>query len=286
MKTSMLSDYLSLTKPRLNFLAILTNLAGFLLGSPGTLAWKTLLFSLVGATLLAGGCGALNQWFEVEADKRMTRTQKRPLPDDRLPLGQAFWFGLALSLAGILTLFLKVNELTAFLGFCAFVSYVVLYTPLKKITSLCTVVGAVPGALPPLMGYAAATNHTGLEGFTLFSILFFWQMPHFLAIGWIYRQDYERAGFPMLSVRDPKGELTGLVAVVYSLALLPVSVLPVYLHMTGPVYFWIALVLSLAFVGFAVALAKNRSLAQARKLFWVSILYLPCLFAAMVMDKG
>lgn len=286
MNSKPLSDYLSLTKPRLNLLAILTNLAGFLLGSPGPILWRLLFFSLLGATLLAGGCGALNQWLEVEADKKMTRTQKRPLPSGRLPLLQAFWFGAVLSAAGIFVLFFQVNELTAFLGFGAFVSYVVLYTPLKKITSLCTAVGAVPGALPPLMGYAAASSTTGLEGWTLFCILFFWQMPHFLAIGWIYREDYKRAGFPMLSVRDPKGELTGLVAVVYAVALLPISLLPAYLRMAGHVYFWIALVLSLTFVGFAAALAKNRTLSQARRLFWASILYLPFLFTAMVLNKG
>ncbi len=286
MKPAPFRDFISLTKPRLNFLALLTNLAGFLLGTTGPVHWQVLFFSLMGASLLAGGCGALNQWLEVEADKKMSRTQKRPLPDGRLPLGQAFWFGALLSLGGVGLLLCKVNELTAFLGLCAFVSYVVLYTPLKKITSLCTVVGAVPGALPPLMGYAAASGNTGLEGFTLFSILFFWQMPHFLAIGWIYREDYERAGFPMLSVRDPKGEWTGLVAVTYSLALLPVSLLPVYLRMTGPMYFWIALVLSLVFLGFAIGLARHRTLAQARRLFWVSILYLPFLFTAMVASKG
>jgi protoheme IX farnesyltransferase len=286
LKPHTLADYLSLTKPRLNLLAILTNLAGFLLGTTGSLSWRLLAFSLLGATLLAGGCGALNQWLEVEADKKMIRTKKRPLPAGRLSPHRAFWFGAALSGAGILVLLWQVNELTAFLGFCAFVSYVVLYTPLKKITSLCTAVGAVPGALPPLMGYAAASGATGLEGWTLFCILFFWQMPHFLAIGWIYRDDYKRAGFPMLAVRDPKGELTGLVAVVYAMALLPVSLLPVYLRMTGPVYFWIALVLSLAFVGFALALAKNRTLPQARRLFWASILYLPFLFTAMVLNKG
>ncbi len=286
MKKNPFGDFLSLTKPRLNLLALLTNLAGYLLGSTGGTSWRLLFFSLAGATLLAAGCGALNQWLEVDADKRMKRTKKRPLPAGRLPLHQAFWFGAILSGAGVLLLLWQVNELTAFLGLCAFVSYVLLYTPLKKITSLCTIVGAVPGALPPLMGYAAATGTTGLEGWTLFCILFFWQMPHFLAIGWIYRDDYERAGFPMLSVRDPKGELTGLVAVVYALALLPVSLLPVYLRMTGPIYFWIALVLSLTFVGFAAALAKNRTLAQARRLFWASILYLPFLFTAMVLNKG
>ncbi len=286
MKSQFLGDYLALTKPRLNLLAILTNLAGFLLGSRQSPDWCLLFFSLLGATLLAGGCGALNQWLEVDADKKMTRTNQRPLPSGRLPLLQAFWFGVVLSAAGIGVLFWQVNELSAFLGFGAFVSYVLLYTPLKKITSLCTAVGAVPGALPPLMGYAAASGTTGLEGWTLFCILFFWQMPHFLAIGWIYREDYKRAGFPMLSVRDPKGELTGLVAVVYAMALLPLSLLPAYLRMTGHVYFWIALVLSLTFLGFAAALAKNRTLAQARKLFWASILYLPFLFTAMVINKG
>jgi protoheme IX farnesyltransferase len=279
-------DYITLTKPRLNSLAILTTLAGFYMGSSKPLNGWQLFFTLLGTTGVAAGCGALNQWVEVDADRRMKRTQKRPLPSGRLSSPQAFWFGLGLSFLGTAVLVMEVNELTAFLGLCALVSYVVLYTPLKKITSLCTVVGAIPGAIPPMMGWAAAQNQIGLEGWTLFWMLFLWQMPHFLAIGWIYREDYARGGFPMLAVIDPQGGATGLMAVVYAFALLPVSLLPTYLRMAGQVYFWAALVLSLAFVFYSFLLARHKSLRHAKGLFWFSITYLPLLFIVMVLDKA
>ncbi len=281
-----LRDYVTLTKPRLNFLALLTTAAGFYMGSPRPVNGWLLLFAVLGSTGVAAGCGALNQWFEADTDRRMTRTQRRPLPSGRIGSGHAFWFGLALSAAGLLVLFFEVNELAAFLGLSALVSYVVFYTPLKKITSLCTVVGAVPGAIPPLMGWAAAQNQIGPGGWTLFWILFLWQMPHFLAIGWMYREDYARAGFPMLSVIDPKGGTTGLMAVAYSFALLPVSLIPAYLRMTGQVYFWVALVLSLTFLVYAFLMARHKTLRHARGLFWFSITYLPVLFMVMVLDKA
>lgn len=281
-----LRDYITLTKPRLNSLAIVTTLAGFYLGSPKPLNWVLLLWSLLGTTAVAGGCGTLNQWLESEADKRMTRTHRRPLPAGRLKREQAFWFGIGLSVVGVAILFYFVNDLTAFLGLAALVSYVVFYTPLKKITSLCTVVGAVPGAIPPMMGWAAAKYGIGPEGWTLFAILFLWQMPHFLAIGWMYRDDYARAGFPMLAVIDPQGESTGLMAVVYAVALLPVSLLPTYFHISGAVYFWVALVLSSTFLFYSCRMAWHRSLYNARGLFWFSITYLPILFLVMVVDKA
>lgn len=281
-----LRDYITLTKPRLNSLAIVTTLAGFCLGSDHPFGGSLLWWSLLGTTAVAGGCGTLNQWLEAEADSQMARTRKRPLPSGRLKREQAFWFGLGLSILGVAILFYFVNDLTAFLGVAALVSYVVFYTPLKKITSLCTVVGAVPGAIPPLMGWAAAQNRIGPEGWTLFAILFLWQMPHFLAIGWIYRDDYARAGFPMLAVIDPKGETTGLMAIVYAVALLPASLLPTYFHLAGPVYFWVALVLSSTFLFYSCRMAWNRSLSNARGLFWCSITYLPILFLVMVLDKA
>jgi len=281
-----LRDYLTLTKPRLNSLAIVTALAGFYLGSVPPFDWALLSWSLLGTTAVAGGCGTLNQWLESEADKRMTRTRKRPLPAGRLKREQAFWFGIGLSAVGVMVLFFFVNDLAAFLGLAALVSYLFFYTPLKKITSLCTVVGAVPGAIPPLMGWAAAKDAIGPEGWALFAILFFWQMPHFLSIGWMYRDDYARAGFPMLAVIDPKGGSTGLMAVVYAVALLPVSLLPGYFHMTGKVYFWAALVLSSTFLFYSCRMAWHRSLYNARGLFWFSITYLPILFLVMVLDKA
>lgn len=278
-------DYIALTKPRLNSEAVATALAGFYMGTVGPLHWDLLLSALAGITAVAAGCGTLNQWFEADADKKMRRTRKRPVPSGKVRSNNAFWFGSILSILGVLILFLFVNELTAFLGLAALVSYLVLYTPLKKISSLCTVVGAIPGAIPPMMGWAAAQNQVGPEGWILFLILFFWQMPHFLAIGWMYREDYARAGFPMLSVLDPKGSSTGIMAVLYAAALLPISLYPAHLHMTGPVYFWIAFVLSLAFLIYSGLMAWHKTLYFARGLFWLSITYLPVLFIVMCLDK-
>ncbi len=280
-----LSDFAALTKPRLNFLAILTTLAGFYMGSTGPLDKHLLLFTLLGAGGVAAGCGTLNQWLEKAEDGLMNRTKTRPLPAGRLPLPQAFWFGLSLSLLGLLLLYFRVNELTAFLGLTALVSYLVFYTPLKKMTSLCTVVGAVPGAMPPLMGFAGARHQLTFEGWALFAILFFWQMPHFLSIGWIYREDYAKAGFPMMSVKDPGGASTGFLAVSYAVALLPISMLPAFLGMSGPIYFWCAVALSTAFLVFSALLAYRKTLPQARKLFFASIIYLPLLFLLMALDK-
>jgi heme o synthase len=281
-----LRDFITLTKPRLNSLAILTTLAGYYLGSPRSLDWPLLFLTLLGTTGVAAGCGALNQWLEMDADSKMTRTKGRPLPSGRIPAPHAFWFGLALSAVGLAVLYLKVNVLTAFLGLSALVSYVVFYTPLKKISSLCTVVGAVPGALPPMMGWAAAQDRLGLEGWTLFAILFLWQMPHFLAIAWMYREDYARAGFPMLPVLDPEGTSTGLMAVAYAFALWPVSLLPTYFQMAGRVYFLTALVLGLVFIFYSARLAWHKSMRHARGLFWCSITYLPILFIVMALNKA
>lgn len=280
-----LRDYITLTKPRLNFLAIFTTFAGFYLGTIGPLQKVPLLWTMLGTTLVAAGCGTLNQWFEIDEDKKMRRTKKRPLAAGRLKGDEAFWYGVGLSIAGLVILYAWVNVLTAFLGACALFSYLVLYTPLKKYSSLCTVVGAIPGAIPPTMGWAAVRNEVGPEGLCLFAILFFWQMPHFLAIGWMYREDYQRAGFPMLSVVDPKGGVTGLMAVAYSFALWPVSLLPTYLHMTGPFYFWSGLLLGFGFLLYSGLLAWKKTLYYARALFWLSITYLPVLFTLMCVNK-
>ena len=247
---------------------------------------KTLLFfTLLGSTAVAAGCGTLNQWLEAETDGLMLRTQKRPLPAGRIESRHAFWFGMILSILGVGILEFKTNDLTALLGLCALVSYVVLYTPLKKITSLCTVVGAIPGAIPPVMGWAAAQNQIGPCGWVLFAILFLWQMPHALTIAWMYKDDYQRAGLPMLTVVDPEGHSAGFMAALYAAALVPAALYPYYLHISGPVYFWSALVLSLAFLWQSVLLAKRKTLREAKGLFWMSITYLPLLFIIMVIDK-
>jgi len=280
-----LRDYITLTKPRLNLEALMTTWAGFYLGSPGPMNKSLLLYTLLGSTAVAAGCGALNQWLETDTDSLMLRTKKRPLPAGRIQSRNAFWFGMILSILGVGILEFKTNDLTALLGLCALVSYVILYTPLKKITSLCTVVGAIPGAIPPIMGWAAAQNQIGPGGWTLFAILFFWQMPHFLAIAWMYKDDYKRAGLPMLTVLDPEGHSVGLMAVAYAAALLPTTLFPTYLHISGSVYFCSALVLSLAFLWQSILLARHKTLRAAKGLFWMSITYLPLLFIIMVIDK-
>jgi len=284
-KKNWLQDFLVLIKLRLNLLALLTTLACFYLASSGPLESSLMFFTLLGATAVAAGSAALNQWLEVEQDSKMKRTQHRPLPAGRMGAWQALVLGLSLSALGEAFLFWRVNDLTGYLGLAALISYVAVYTPLKKITSLSTLVGAVPGALPPLMGWTAVRGTIGVEGWALFAILFLWQMPHFLAIGWMYRDDYERAGFPMLPVLDRGGHATGWMAVIYSAALLPISLLPALFHLSGLVYFWTALGLSLVLIGASLNLALRKSLKSARWLFLTSLVYLTVLFIVMVADR-
>ncbi len=280
-----LADYLELTKPRLVSLVILSAFVGFFLGSKGPLDAFLLLTSLLGTGLVAGGSMCLNQWMERGEDARMNRTASRPLPSGRIQPAEAFFFGTALSLAGTFLLYFAVNLSAAVLAVLTTLSYLLLYTPLKRKTSLCTIVGAVPGALPPLIGWAAAQGRTSYESWLLFALLFLWQMPHFLAIAWIYRKEYAAAGFQMLSVIDPSGAQVGRQIVLYSLALLPVSLLPTAAGITGSLYFFGALGLGIFFVTQGVLSLKNLD-AKARSLFRNSILYLTLLLVLMVLDKG
>lgn len=280
-----LADYLELTKPRLVSLVILSAFVGFFLGSKGPLDAFLLLTSLLGTGLVAGGSMCLNQWMERGEDARMNRTASRPLPSGRIQPAEAFFFGTALSLAGTFLLYFAVNLSAAVLAVLTTLSYLLLYTPLKRKTSLCTIVGAVPGALPPLIGWAAAQGRTSYESWLLFAVLFLWQMPHFLAIAWIYRKEYAAAGFQMLSVIDPSGAQVGRQIALYSLALLPVSLLPTAAGITGSLYFFGALGLGIFFVTQGVLSLKNLD-AKARSLFRNSILYLTLLLVLMVLDKG
>jgi protoheme IX farnesyltransferase len=239
---------------------------------------------MAGTALLCGGASALNQYAERDADARMTRTSRRPLPAGRLRPEEAMVFGLALSGAG-LALLVFVNPLTLALGAASLAIYVLVYTPLKRVTSLSTVVGAVPGALPPLMGWAAARGSLGAAGLGLFAILFLWQLPHFLAIGWLYRDDYARGGFAMLSVADPNGSSSGRQAVLYATALLPVTLASGLLAAAGKGYLWGALLLGLAFLGCAAVFAWRRTAPAARLLFFSSVLYLPLVLGLMVFDR-
>jgi heme o synthase len=240
---------------------------------------------MLGTALVAAGASALNQLLEREHDAKMERTEDRPLPSGRLQPGTVLLFGGISAGLGLLYLSLAVNPLTSLLGAATLGSYLFIYTPLKRVTTLNTVVGAIPGALPPLMGWAAARGEISSGGWALFAILFFWQLPHFLAIAWIYREQYERAGFVMLPVVDPSGERTGRQAVSHTLGLLPFSLCPFVFHLAGPTYLAGAVVLGAAYLWFAIQFSRQLSLTAARRLFFMSITYLPLLLGLMVLDK-
>ena len=282
---SRLADYAELAKPEVSSLVLASTLVGFYLGARGTLDWVLLAHALVGTGLVAGGTGAFNQLLEREDDARMRRTAGRPLPARRLEPGAALRFAALLSAGGILYLALLVNGLASLLAFATWASYLFLYTPLKKRTTWCTAVGAFPGAMPPLIVWAAARNSLDPQAWILYAILFLWQFPHFLSIAWMYREDYARGGIVMLPVVDPAGTATGRQMVAYSLALLPVGVMPTFLGMAGPVYFLGALLLSLGFFWFALRAARTHSNLHAKHLLHASVAYLPLLFALLMLDK-
>jgi len=279
-------DLAELLKLRLSFLVVITTLVGFLLGSQGPINFLLLFSTLAGTALAAGGASALNQWIERRHDARMPRTSSRPLPGGRMHPEDALWTGLLLSLAGVAILFLLVNTIAALLTLATLGSYLAVYTPLKRITSLNTVVGAVPGALPPLIGWVAATGDLSLPGWILFAILFLWQMPHFLAISWIYRDEYRDAGFQMLSRNDSDGSASGRQSVIYSLALLVASLLPAVLRIASPWYMIPAFLLGVGFATCAARFAFRRNRSTARLLFFASILYLPLLLGALVIASA
>jgi protoheme IX farnesyltransferase len=277
--------YLELTKPRITFLIVLTSAAGFCLGARAPFDYLSLAHALVGIALLSSGIATLNQFMERDLDALMRRTAMRPLPSGKLSPFEAFVFGLGLTLAAEIYLALLVNPLTAVLGLCVVAGYLFLYTPLKTRTSLSTMVGAFPGAMPPLMGWTAARGEMGLEAWVLFGILFLWQFPHFLAIAWMYREDYARAGICMLPVIEPEGRITGRQIIFYTAALLPVSLLPTLLGISGGVYFFGALLLGLLFLYSSVRAALSKSRQQARRLLLASVIYLPLLFGLMVLNR-
>lgn len=274
-----------LIKARLTFLVLLTTLVGFYISFRGPLDWMLLLHTMLGTALVASGASALNQLLEREHDAKMRRTEDRPLPSGRLQPQTVLLIGGACGGIGLIYLAAAVNLLTGLLGAITLASYLFIYTPLKRVTTLNTIVGAIPGALPPLMGWAAARGEITLGGWSLFAILFFWQLPHFLAIAWIYRDQYARAGFKMLPVVDTAGLRTGRQAVSHTLGLLPVSLCPFLLHLAGPVYLFGAIFLGLAYLWFAVQFSRGLTISRARQLFFVSILYLPLLLGLMVFDK-
>jgi protoheme IX farnesyltransferase len=277
--------YADLIKARLTFLVVLTTLVGFYLGSPSPVNYLLMIHAVLGTALVASGAAALNQLLEREHDAKMRRTRNRPLPSGRLQPTTVMVFGGVCACAGLLHLALAVNLTTSVIGAISLLSYLFIYTPLKRLTWLNTAIGAVPGGLPPLMGWTAARGELSREGWALFAILAFWQLPHFLAIAWMYREEYEKAGFKMLPAIDPQGHRTGRQAVSHTLGLLPVSLCPFLFHVTGAIYLVGALVLGLAFLWFAIQFARHMTIPRARQLFFVSILYLPLLLVMMVLDK-
>jgi protoheme IX farnesyltransferase len=287
-RSSNVSDYIALTKPRLNLLVVLTSAAGYYLGDASagmSSLWgaTTMAQAIGGTALVAGGAAVLNQVYERDTDALMRRTRLRPLPDGRVLPSDARAFGVALAACG-LALLAFVNITAALLAVATLVVYLVIYTPMKRRSSAATLVGAIPGALPPLIGWAAARGATTIGGWTLFAIVFLWQIPHFMAIAWMYRDDYRSAGFPMLAVIDPDGRRAGRQAFWYALALVPISVAPSWVGVTGWAYFWTALVLSAALFGLAAWFSRVRSERAARWLFFGSITYLPLIWLAMVLN--
>jgi protoheme IX farnesyltransferase len=287
-RPSRLVDYYELTKPRMNFLIVVTTMVGYYMASgpsPDPWHWLGMLHVLLGTALTASAAGVFNQYIEREYDALMPRTRNRPLPAGRLTRGEARAFGFLLGVGGVGYLARCVNLLTAGLGAFTLLSYVFIYTPVKRRSTLNTIIGAVPGALPPVMGWTAYHNTLSREALVLFAILFVWQIPHFLAIAILYCKDYKAGGFKMLPVVDPGLYATSRQIIVYSLALIPVTLVPVIVGMAGTVYLLAATALGIGFLGFGLHCARTKSRADARKLFFASIIYLPLLFAFMMINR-
>jgi protoheme IX farnesyltransferase len=281
------SNYLELTKPRVTMLVAFSAMVGFELGRKDS--FQPLLFavSLAATLLLAGGSAALNMWMEAGPDALMLRTRNRPIPSGRIARPQALIFGLAVSAAGFSLFYLGANPVSAWVGLATAASYLLLYTPMKRISSLSTIVGAVPGALPPVMGWAASSGRLEAGAWALFAIMFLWQIPHFLSIACLYREDYQRGGFKVMPIFQDESGLAdaGKQMILYALALIPVSLAPTLLGVTGGTYFFGAMILGLAFAGFSFAAAWTAQAVQARRVLLASVTYLPFLQGLMIFDK-
>lgn len=278
-----------LTKPRITLMVVLTTAAGYMLTATAPWDWLLLLNTLLGTAMVASGASTLNQVIEKRTDSQMKRTANRPIPTGRLSTQEALLFGVVLAVAGMAYLALTVNLLTASLGAATLALYVFVYTPMKRLSSLATIVGAVPGAMPPMMGCTAAVDEIGPLAWALFGILFFWQMPHFLAIAWLYRSDYQKGGFPLLTLASIEGgptagSRTAQQMVLYAAALIPVSILPNVLGASGLLYFIGALVLGLVFLGYSFAFGYRQDARAARRLLLVSVVYLPVVLLLLVVD--
>ena len=281
-----ISAYVALTKPRILTMVVLMSAAGYFLGAKTIEPWTTFVAMLIGTGLSAGGAAVLNNYLERDCDVLMNRTRSRALPQGAVDPQHALLFGLVLSLLGVTLLVLQVNILTAFLSLLTIFLYVLVYTPLKKISWWNTVVGAVPGALPPMGGWAAATGHVDLGAWIIFLILFVWQHPHFYAIAWMYKEDYERGGFKMLPVVYPDGARTFRQILGFSVLLIPISLLPYYCGMAGVVYAWGVGILGVGMLLLGIRLWRSHSVQDARTLLMASVIYLPIFFALILCDSS
>jgi heme o synthase len=289
MRVKPIDGYIALTKPRITWLILMSTGVGYFFGLKrnwnGLHDWLLLLNTLIGTGLIASGTAALNQWYEREGDCLMRRTAGRPLPSGKMSANHALWFGIALSVTGFGELAIGVNKLSGILGVLTLLAYLFIYTPLKTRSHLSTVIGALPGAMPPLIGYAASNGALTAEAWTLFAILFVWQFPHFLAIAWMYREDYARAGIRMLPVVEPDGLSTARQIVLYASTLIPVSLFPALLGMSGKIYLAGALGLGMWFLYTGVRVAMDRSNVRARQVLLASVIYLPMIYGLMVFDR-
>jgi len=280
-----IGDYVALTKPRLNFLVVATSAAGYYLGAAAPLDAAAMTAAVTGTALVAGGAAVLNQLYERDTDALMRRTRMRPLPAGRVIPADAGIFGAVLSAAGLALLATRTNWLAAALALATLIVYLAVYTPMKRRTPAATLVGAVPGALPALIGWTASHGSIAIGGTALFAIVFLWQIPHFMAIAWLYRDDYAKAGFPMLPVVEPNGVRAGRHALAYAAALLPVALVPSFTGLAGSAYLVAATLLGIALLVLAVRFWRERTDTSARALFFGSIIYLPLIWIVLVADK-
>jgi heme o synthase len=286
-----MKDYIALTKPRITWLILMSTGVGYFFGAQkGWQGWSTwhywtLVHTVFGTALIASGTAALNQWYERVADGKMRRTQARPLPSGRLDADRALIFAIAISIAGFAELWFGANPLAALLGLFTLLTYLFVYTPLKQRSPHSTTFGSLPGAMPPLIGFAAASGTLTWDAWVLFAILFLWQFPHFYAIAWMYKEDYARAGIRMLPVVEPDGKSTARRILLYSIALIPISLMPKFFSMAGNVYLYGALALGLAFVYYCLRIRWDRTRQQARHVLLASVVYLPVLFSLMLIDR-
>jgi len=283
--TRTLHQYYELIKPRIALLIVISTAVGYCYGVAQHFSAITFFHALFGTALMAAGSATLNQWYERDLDAQMTRTKMRPIPAGTITPGQALTFGVAVSVLGFFELLSFVNILAAGLGLLTSVGYLFAYTPLKRKGPICTTVGAFPGAMPPLIGYAAASGHLTVQAWVLFAILFLWQFPHFHAIAWLYREEYEKVGIKMLAVVKPHGSALNIEIMTALFLLIPATLAPTFLHMAGKVYFAAAIVLNLAFLYFGVQMSREHNRLRARKLLLASVIYVPLLFAFLVIDN-